>query len=924
MSVVVGTLTVDLIANTASFVGSMDKAGQISLTSAKNIEKAFKAMATGVITAVTAVSAAVAAMVDGSLTNMARLADMSQSTGVTTEALSALEYAAKQSGLGAESLDKALEKMAKSMLKAADSSTKGTNAYKSLGISVTDAQGKLRPTVDVIEDLAAKFEKMKDGPMKTALAMQIFGKAGAEMVPFLNRGRGGITELIAEAKKLGLVIDQDSADAAKHFEESMNKLKASATGAANKLTTDLLPAMQQIMDNVSAGYEESNNLAAGTMMVFGAIGKGLVTAYSLMQLFFEELSRGVGMFETDMVMAFTGVAKAVDELGRGHFAGAVQAVKDADAAMLANHLETLREFKQSWADYASGVDKFWNAKVSDGHGAAWKPKPGKDETPKTKDANAGKEQEKIEKRISDLQKQAAMEIAVAAAQGQGIAATIEATAAAQALEFIEKANADLKQKHAGALTSAQKATILIAEGEKAYAAVAKETSKVLGETATKTKEQTAATLEMTVAYSKGGAAIAEAQQRAQMAPFIEKVEQLQAAFEKLSKDNPKATKEIAALATALDNARTSLSTAKHAFDDFADAQRRANTDRQATDLERETAAVRGYAVAILGGVDALRAYDIQQKLIAYQSNATFDQSTDAVNKFRDGLKQLYDAQDQRAISDKIHSANTQSDLLKEIALLKQRRDIELAAGRSTLVLDGLIRTADLQRHQQLVNQLLATDSLKNGFHAFFAQYANDGTTAAQRVDQVMTQTMGNFNTTLITQLAEGKADWKAFARTAVESIGQIALKQLEAYIMSSSIKKAEKLDAAKTAFHNTYASVSEWPFVGPALAPVLAAGAFAAVMAFREGGIVPGSGSDGVPALLHPREMVLPERVAKTVTDAVGSSSGGNSKAAFAPVYSPVIHLPPGASAASFEQFIDGHFRRWASSEARRRGMGLA
>src|ERR1041385_8632468 len=146
MSVSVGTLVVDLTANTASFVSGLDKAGQIALNSSKNIKKAFDAMGTSIITALSSAEAAVAAMVDASISNMARLADMAQSTGITTEALSALEYAAKQSGISAEQLDGALEKMAKSMEKAAAEGHSGSNAYKTLGVSITDSNGKLRPT----------------------------------------------------------------------------------------------------------------------------------------------------------------------------------------------------------------------------------------------------------------------------------------------------------------------------------------------------------------------------------------------------------------------------------------------------------------------------------------------------------------------------------------------------------------------------------------------------------------------------------------------------------------------------------------------------------------------------------------------------------------------------------------------------------
>jgi hypothetical protein len=82
--------------------------------------------------------------------------------------------------------------------------------------------------------------------------------------------------------------------------------------------------------------------------------------------------------------------------------------------------------------------------------------------------------------------------------------------------------------------------------------------------------------------------------------------------------------------------------------------------------------------------------------------------------------------------------------------------------------------------------------------------------------------------------------------------------------------------AAKVAAANTYAVVSGWPVVGPILAPPAAAGAFAAVLAFEGGGIVP---NVVTPAILHPQEMVLPAHISTFIQGAAADAtgpSGGN------------------------------------------------
>ncbi len=103
--ITVKTITVDLVARTASFVEGMDKAGQIALTNANNIKRAFNAIGTGVVSALAGVEAALAAMVDRAVEGAAKLYDVAQSAGISVAALSALDYApAPQAASQASSL----------------------------------------------------------------------------------------------------------------------------------------------------------------------------------------------------------------------------------------------------------------------------------------------------------------------------------------------------------------------------------------------------------------------------------------------------------------------------------------------------------------------------------------------------------------------------------------------------------------------------------------------------------------------------------------------------------------------------------------------------------------------------------------------------------------------------------------------------
>ncbi|MGA6988641.1 MAG: hypothetical protein WBZ01_21495 [Terriglobales bacterium] len=88
-----------------------------------------------------------------------------------------------------------------------------------------------------------------------------------------------------------------------------------------------------------------------------------------------------------------------------------------------------------------------------------------------------------------------------------------------------------------------------------------------------------------------------------------------------------------------------------------------------------------------------------------------------------------------------------------------------------------------------------------------------------------------------------------------------------------------RLSKARTAAAEVYSTVAAWPVVGPFLAPELAAGAFASVMAFADGGLVPGSGfGDSVPAMLSPGETVVSAALTEQVKGSSGSGGGGGGK----------------------------------------------
>jgi hypothetical protein len=131
-------------------------------------------------------------MAHGAITAADNMNDLRQKTGVSVEALSQFGRAAEMSGTTIDGVAGAMAKLARGM-----TATKGpaVDAMHSMGIASRDASGNLRSVDDVMLEVADKFKTMPDGAEKTALAIGLFGKAGADMIPMLNMGSAAIKEL---------------------------------------------------------------------------------------------------------------------------------------------------------------------------------------------------------------------------------------------------------------------------------------------------------------------------------------------------------------------------------------------------------------------------------------------------------------------------------------------------------------------------------------------------------------------------------------------------------------------------------------------------------------------------------------------------------------------------------------------------------
>jgi hypothetical protein len=317
-----GSLVVDLSANTTQFRSDLGKAAHLSNKFSNDMVKNAKIAATGFLALAGSVTATAAALTMEGINNADRINDLSKSAGISTESFSALTFAAKQSGVEIEGLATGLKFLNKNMVEAASGNKEMQAVFAAMGINIKNADGSLKSANQTLSEVAEKFSSYKDGAEKSALAIQVFGKSGADLIPLLNEGAGGIQSMTERAAELGLVISQETATAADAFNDKMGEMSGIASGLGTQLAATLLPSMTNLTTAFLEASKEGGALTG--------------TAETLANFFKISASAAIGF----------GTSVAIAGKFLGAFAAEVKALLSGD----------MKEFYRIGNDFASDMD----------------------------------------------------------------------------------------------------------------------------------------------------------------------------------------------------------------------------------------------------------------------------------------------------------------------------------------------------------------------------------------------------------------------------------------------------------------------------------------------------------------------------------------------------------------------------------------
>tara|TARA_A100001515_G_scaffold13195_1_gene9963 strand:+ start:109 stop:1977 length:1869 start_codon:yes stop_codon:yes gene_type:complete len=212
----------------------------------RGVGSAFKALFAA------AAVAGFSAFVKGAIDSADAFGKLSTRTGIAADKLQAYANAGKLADVSQSDLETGLRTLARTQGEAADGVKTYSEAYAKLGLSVKKADGSLKPSDELLGEIADKFADLPNGPEKAAIAMDIFGRSGSKLITLLNGG----TEAL---ERFNYETSENFAQNAEYFNDQISILQIQFEGFRMQLADALLPALNAILEVFSDLFDSGTD-----------------------------------------------------------------------------------------------------------------------------------------------------------------------------------------------------------------------------------------------------------------------------------------------------------------------------------------------------------------------------------------------------------------------------------------------------------------------------------------------------------------------------------------------------------------------------------------------------------------------------------------------------------------------------------------
>jgi len=255
---------------------------------------------------------------------------LSTNTGLSTDTLQEFQYMAGLTDTSLDTITGSLTKLTKQMSSAKSGTGAAADAFKTLGVRITDENGSLRDNEQVFYEIIDALGQVENVTERDALSMDIFGKSAQDLNSLIATGSDGIAAYAQEARDMGYVLDSEALGSLGAVDDGFQRMDKAVTAAKNRLGVALAPVVTELADKLlemaqsvdwEALGEKISGAVDGLMNVLGwiidngdtiiAILAGIGTGLLVFQVASTVLELAAAMHEFMMADQGASVAQAL-------------------------------------------------------------------------------------------------------------------------------------------------------------------------------------------------------------------------------------------------------------------------------------------------------------------------------------------------------------------------------------------------------------------------------------------------------------------------------------------------------------------------------------------------------------------------------------------------------------------------------------
>ena len=224
---------------------------------------------------------AIESFVESTIAGADQIVKDSKRIGISADELEVWQFAATRSGVSAEALQVSLARLQRSAFEAANGGKQAAEGFRFLGISVKNTNGQLKSPTKLFYETAQAISATSDPSRKAALAMRVFGRGGATLLPLLNEGQAGLEELRKRFEELGGGFSTEFLENSEKSQDAIEDFETSLTGLKGALLESLLPVLTRFFSTLGTMVgafkksAEGTNIFKAALITLGAIASVL-------------------------------------------------------------------------------------------------------------------------------------------------------------------------------------------------------------------------------------------------------------------------------------------------------------------------------------------------------------------------------------------------------------------------------------------------------------------------------------------------------------------------------------------------------------------------------------------------------------------------------------------------------------------------